>query len=105
MSTPGGVQYTGGIVSKPGHTMMSVGDIMSTVGDVHYKTPWVYHDECGGIMRGVQYTGGYKGACGGYHEYARECSVHQRDTMSTPGDTMSTQGDFGTNEKKPLPNF
>ena len=25
--------------------------------------------------------------------------------MSTPGDTMSTLGDFGTNEKKPRPNF
>ena len=25
--------------------------------------------------------------------------------MSTLGDTMSTLGDFGTNEKRPLPNF
>ena len=34
----------------------------------------------------------------GYHEYTRGCSVHLRDTMSTPGN-------FDTNEKKPLPNF
>ena len=25
--------------------------------------------------------------------------------MSTTGDTMSTTGDFGTNEKRSLPNF
>ena len=35
---------------------------------------------------------------GGYHEYTGRCSVHQRDTMSTPRD-------FFTNEKRPLPNF
>ena len=29
--------------------------------------------------------GGYQDACGGYHEYTRGCSVHRRDTMSTPG--------------------
>ena len=39
--------------------MMSVGDIMSTLG-------------------GVQYTGGY-------HEYTRGCSVHWGIIMSTPG--------------------
>ena len=55
--------------------------------------------------------GGYQDACGGYHEYTRECSVHWRDTIDTPGysvhqrDTMSTLGDFGTNEKKPPRNF
>ena len=31
---------------------------------------------------------------GGYHEYIRECSVHQGDTMSTSGDIMSTSGDI-----------
>ena len=30
---------------------------------------------------------------GGYHEFIRGCSVHWRDTMSTPGDIMSTPGD------------
>ena len=29
--------------------------------------------------------GGYQDACGGYHEYTGGCSVHRRDTMSTPG--------------------
>ena len=58
---------------------MSVGDIMSTLGDVQYTRD--YHEYTGG----VQYTGWIPG-------------VHQRDTMSTPGD-------FGTNEKKPPPNF
>ena len=51
--------------------MMSVGDIMSTPGDVQYtggtmSTPGVYHDECGGISRvhwGVFSTPGF------YHEY------------------------------------
>ena len=33
----------------------------------------------------VQYIGGYHGACGGYHEYIRGCSVHWGDTMSTSG--------------------
>ena len=46
--------------------MMSVGDIMSTLGDVQYtgdimSTPGVCHDERGGYP---QYTGGYQGACG-----------------------------------------
>ena len=49
--------------------MMSVGDIMSTLG--------AYHDECGG-----------------YHEYTRGCSVHWGDTMSTPGFTMMSVGDI-----------
>ena len=57
---------------------------MSTLGDVQYSEGYyLYHE----------YTGG--GGGGG-------CSVHQRDTMSTPGDIMSTPGDFVTNEKKPL---
>ena len=42
------------------------GDIMSTSGD--FSTS-------GGIMMNV----------GGYHEYIRGCSVHQRDTLSTSG--------------------
>ena len=33
----------------------------------------------------VQYIGGSHDECGGYHEYIRGCSVHQRDTMSTSG--------------------
>ena len=52
--------------------MSTLGDIMSTLG-------------------GVQYTGGY-------HEYTGGCSVHRRDTMSTPGIS-------DPNEKKPRPNF
>ena len=58
---------------------MSVGDIMSTLG-------------------GFQYTGGY-------HEYIRGCSVHRRDPWVHQGDTISKLGDFGTNQKRPLPNF
>ena len=57
MSTPGGVQYSGG-------TMMSVGDIMSTAGVFStlgdtMGTLGGYHDECGDIMstpEDVQYT-------------------------------------------------
>ena len=107
--------------------MMSVGDIMSTLGDIQYtagdtmSTLGVFHDECGGYLStvGVLSTpgdimntprgfstpriimstlGGYQNACGGYHEYTGECSLHWRDNMSTPRD-------FGTNEKKPLSNF
>ena len=52
---------------------MSVGDIMSTLGV--FSTPGGHHE----------YTRGYQDACGGYHEYTRGCSVHRRDTMSTPG--------------------
>ena len=33
----------------------------------------------------VQYIGGYRDECGGYHEYIGGCSVHRRDTMSTSG--------------------
>ena len=33
---------------------------------------------------------------GGYHEYIRGCSVHQRDVMMHVGDTMSTLGVFST---------
>ena len=66
--------------------MMSVGDIMSTLGV--FSTPGGYHE----YTRGVQYTGGYHEYTGGiprcmwgYHEYTGGCSVHRRDTMSTPG--------------------
>ena len=56
--------------STLGLTIMSVGDIMSTLGCVQYtgdimstlgmfSTPRDYHE----------YTGGYQDACGGYHEY------------------------------------
>ena len=48
-----------------------------------FSTSGGYHDECGDIMMNV----------GGYHEYIGGCSVHRRDTMSTPGDIMSTSGD------------
>ena len=57
--------------------MMSVGDIMSTLGDVQYtgRMPCVHRRftmmSVGDIMstlEGVQYTGGY-------HEYTRGCSV------------------------------
>ena len=34
---------------------------------------------------GVQYIGGYHGACGGYLEFIGGCSVHRGDTMSTSG--------------------
>ena len=40
----------------------------------------------------------YQDACGGCHDYIGGCSVHWRDTMSTPGN-------FNTNEKKPRQNF
>ena len=36
--------------------------------------------------------GGYQDACGGYHEYTRGCSVHWRDTMSTPGAYLQDTG-------------
>ena len=29
---------------------------------------------------------------GGYHEYIEGCSVHRRDTMSTPGDVQYIGG-------------
>ena len=54
----------------------TLGDIMSTLGGVQFTRG--YHE----------YTGRYQDACGGYHEYTRGFSVHQRDTMSTPGDTI-----------------
>ena len=63
MSTPGGVQYSGG----------------------HHEYGGEYHDDCGGYHEysgavGVQYTDEYTGRyhdeCGGYHEYAGRCSVH-----------------------------
>ena len=40
----------------------------------------------------------YQDACGGYHEYTR-------GVQYTRGIPMSTPGDFGTNDKKPRPNF
>ena len=55
--------------------MISVGDIMSTLVGYHEYT------------RDVQYTGGIPWN-------TRGCSVHLRDTMSTPGNTMSTPGTF-----------
>ena len=58
---------------------MSVGDIMSTLGDVQYSR--VYHDECRG-----------------YHEYTGGCSVHQEDTKMHVGVIMSTPGVFSTLE-------
>ena len=67
--------------------MMSVGDIMSTLGGVQYTGG--YHEYTGG----VQYTGGvimstpggYQDACGGLSWVHRGCLVHRRDTMSTLG--------------------
>ena len=69
ISTVGVFSTLGVIMSTLGNTKMHVGVIMSTLGD-------------------VQYTGGI-------HEYNGGCSVHWRDTMSTPED-------FGTTEKKLL---
>ena len=54
--------------------MMSVGDLMSTLGmfstpEDTMNTPGAYHDECGGDIistaGGVQYTGGYHEYTGG----------------------------------------
>ena len=45
---------------------------MSTPGV--FSTPGGYHE----------YTGGIPRCMWGYHEYTRGCSVHWRDTMSTP---------------------
>ena len=46
-----------------------------------------------------EYTGEYQDACGVLvGTLGGECSVHQRDAMSTPGDV-------GTNEGKPRPTF
>ena len=69
LSTMGGVQYRGDIMStmrgyheyrgcvqyRGGKIMMHVGDIMSTVGGYH---PLKF-----------EYRGGYHDTCGGYHEY------------------------------------
>ena len=55
LSTVGGVQYRGDILS-------TMGVILSTVGD-------------------VQYCGGYHDARGGYHEYRGGCSVPWGDTI------------------------
>ena len=63
-------------MSKPGHTM-SVGDIMSTLGDVHYKTSGVYHDECGGIIEGCTLG---------------DTKMHVGVIMSTPGNIQYTRG-------------
>ena len=76
MSTLGDVQYTGDTMSTLGFTMMSVEDIISTLGV--FNTPGCYHE----------YTGDTKMHAGGYHV-----------------DTMSTPVDFGTNEKRPVSNF
>ena len=62
-----------------------------------FSTPGGYHE----YTRGVQYTRDYREYTGeyqdvgGYHEYTGGCSLHWRDTMSTPG----------TNEKRPWLNF
>ena len=96
-------EYTGGCSVHRGiswvHwelTMMSVGDIMSTPGDVQYTGG--YHEYTGGLpwwvwgdimstLGGVQYTGGY-------HEYTGGCSVHWGVIMSTPGDTKMHVGGY-----------
>ena len=58
--------------------MMSVGDIMSTLGV--FSTPGGYHEYTGGcsVHWGVIMStpGGYQDASGGYHEYTGGCSVH-----------------------------
>ena len=61
--------------------MMSVGDIMSTLGGCHE-----YTGRCS-VHRGLSrvHCGDIKMHVGGYHEYTGGCSVHRRDTMSTPG--------------------
>ena len=65
MSTPGGVQYTGGYHEYSGNTMSTQG-VFSTPGDI-MSTLGACHDESGDIMStlgNVQYAGGY-------HEYTR----------------------------------
>ena len=78
-------------MSTPGLTMMSVGDIMSTLGlfskpgdnmstlGVNTSTQEVYHDEC---------------SVGGYHEYTGGCSVHWRVIMSTLGGYQDACGGY-----------
>ena len=84
MSTVRGYpEYTRGSSVHWGISRVQQG-VFSTLGD--------YHEYTGGIPRcmwGFSYIGGGGGG---------ECSVHQRDTMSTPGDV-------GTNEGKPRPTF
>ena len=46
LSTPGGVEYTGGIMSTLRDTVMSVGDIMSTPGDVQYIAVFIQIQLC-----------------------------------------------------------
>ena len=74
VSTVGGIrEYSGrggGVFSTLGLTMMSVGDIMSTLG-------------------GVQYTGDIVSILGGWG-----CAVHQGIIMSTLGDTKMHVGGY-----------
>ena len=59
--------------------MISVGDIMSTVGGgggVQYSEYHEYGKYTGGYH---EYTGDTKMHVRGYHEYTRGCSVHWRE--------------------------
>ena len=42
----------------------------------------------------VQYIGGYRDACGGYHEYIRACSVHQGNIMMLVGGYNEYTGEY-----------
>ena len=78
---------------------------MSTSGHVQYIRG--YHYECGGIPcvhRGMSSTSGdvqYIGEIplvhwgrGGYHEYIRGCSSHQRDIMMHLGEQLDKSFQF-----------
>ena len=89
MSTTGVFQHTG-YMSTPGLTLMSVGDIVSTI--TAFSTLGGYHEECGGIQWVFSALGIIMSTLenimihvGGYHEHTGGCSVHCRDTMSTLG--------------------
>ena len=58
----------------------TLGDIMSILGV--FSTPGVIMSTLGDAKMHVV----------GYHEYTGGCSVHQKDTMSTPGDVQYTRG-------------
>ena len=88
------VQYTGGCAVHRGVIMSTVGDTMSTPGDVQYTggLSWVQWGDTMSTLGDVQYTGGYHEYTGGLPWWMwgiswvhRGCSVHWGDTMSTLG--------------------
>ena len=73
LSTPGGVQYTGGYHEFTGGFQCNGG---------YHEYSRGYHDECGGYHEysgSVQYTGGYSEYTGGYHD---ECGGNIMSTFS-----------------------